>query len=112
MFTTRLLRYLKPESKRPRRKQTAQERRSAFRPRLEMLEDRTLLRITLTGAPPWLEQGPGPTLGGQTEGIGLDILPADLNPTNPVSGAIQAIAADPANANRIFVGTVNGGIWR
>src|SRR5947209_10776165 len=56
------------------------------------------------GADPktWLEQGPGPTLEGQTEGL--------LN--NPVSGAINAIAPSPSDANVEYVGTVNGGIWR
>jgi hypothetical protein len=29
-----------------------------------------------------------------------------------VAGAINAIAADPTNANIVFVATVNGGIWR
>lgn len=47
-------------------------------------------------APRWIEQGPGPAPG---DG-GL------------VSGAIQAIAADPIDKDRVFVATVNGGIWR
>jgi hypothetical protein len=31
---------------------------------------------------------------------------------NPVAGAIQAIAVDPNNANTLYVGTVNGGVWK
>lgn len=52
----------------------------------------------------WIEQGPGPTTNGQTQGL--------TNPTNPVSGAINAIATDPINSNLVYVGTVNGGIWK
>jgi hypothetical protein len=71
-------------------------------PRLEVLEDRTLPSITLTGVPNFIPQGPGPIVSGQTEGL-----------TNgPVTGAVNAIAPDPSNANRVFIGTVNGGIWR
>jgi hypothetical protein len=87
-------------------------RRSAFgrlhRPRkstilrFEILEDRTLPSFTLTGVPTWIPQGPGPTFSGQTEGL----------TNNPVTGAVKAIAADPSNANRLFIGTVNGGIWK
>jgi hypothetical protein len=50
----------------------------------------------------WREQGPGPTLNGQAEGL----------PDNPVSGAINAIAVDYRHPGRIYVGTVNGGIWK
>jgi hypothetical protein len=72
--------------------------------RLEYLEDRTLLStiptMTLSGDPFWAQQGPGP------------IEPPGSPVTfPPVAGAINAIAADPTNANRVFVATVNGGIW-
>ena len=50
----------------------------------------------------WVEQGPGPTLGGQAEGL--------LN--NPVSGAVNAIAVSPRDRDVVYVGTVNGGIWK
>lgn len=53
-------------------------------------------------APSWVEQGPGPTLDGAAEGL--------LN--NPVAGAINAIAVDPIDADVVYVGTVNGGIWK
>src|SRR5437868_4047878 len=75
---------------------------------LEPLEDRTLPSATLSGVANWVEQGPGPINGGQVEGIS----PLKLAFQNPVAGAVQAIAVDPSDANRVFVGTVNGGIWR
>lgn len=60
------------------------------------------IEIIATGIPEWVAQGPGPITGGQVAGI------AD----QPVTGAINAIAAHPANPAIIYVGTVNGGIWR
>jgi len=55
-----------------------------------------------TAALPWQEQGPGSIT---TDDFGaLARLPA--------SGAIQAIAVHPQNPDIVFVGTVNGGIWR
>src|SRR5690349_13413892 len=53
------------------------------------------------GAPAWVEQGPGPILNGQDEG---------LPGPNPVAGAINAIV--PISAATVFVGTVNGGVWK
>jgi hypothetical protein len=50
----------------------------------------------------WLEQGPAPTLNGQTEGL--------VN--NPVAGAINAIAASPSDPDLVYVGAVNGGVWK
>jgi hypothetical protein len=50
----------------------------------------------------WVEQGPGPIINGQDVGL--------TNPTNPVSGAINAIA--PLDANTVYVGAVNGGVWK
>src|SRR5262245_24911780 len=73
-----------------------------LRPAIELLEDRSVPAISLTGVPTWVERGPGPLLHGQTEGF-LDA---------PVSGAIRTIAPDPTDANTVLVGSVNGGIWR
>ena len=67
--------------------------RRARRPWLERLESRIVLST-------WIEQGPGPILGGLVEGL----------PT--VTGAVEAIAADPHNADVVFVGAVNGGVWK
>jgi len=50
----------------------------------------------------WIEQGPGPILAGQTEGI----------TNNPVSGGVNAIAIAPGDGNTVYAGTVNGGIWK
>lgn len=49
----------------------------------------------------WKEQGPGPILHGQSQGI----------PGNPVSGACNALALDLENGVT-YVATVNGGIWK
>ena len=49
----------------------------------------------------WVAQGPGPTLNGQNEGI----------PGNPVSGSIISIATS-TNADLVYVGTTNGGVWK
>jgi hypothetical protein len=62
--------------------------------------------IVASGAAPamaqWTEQGPGPTLDGQTEGL----------PGNPVSGAVNAIAVDYAHPGTVYLATVNGGVWK
>ena len=46
--------------------------------------------------PQWIEQGPGSIAPGE-----------QFNQ----AGAIHAVLVDPDNTNRIFVGSVNGGIW-
>lgn len=53
----------------------------------------------------WSAQGPGPTVGGQTENI-LVPLP------EPVVGAIHTVVAHPTNADIMYIGAANGGIWR
>ncbi|MGK7880330.1 MAG: WD40/YVTN/BNR-like repeat-containing protein, partial [Crocosphaera sp.] len=58
--------------------------------------------IIETGIPPWLEQGPSTISGGQV------LIPPD----NPVSGAINAVAPHPFDANIMYIASVNGGIWR
>lgn len=47
-------------------------------------------------------KGPAPITGGQVENLG----------NGPVTGAVQALAPNPANADELWVGSVNGGIWR
>lgn len=50
----------------------------------------------------WQAVGPGPAYGGQVEGI-----------TNrEVTGAVNALAPHPSNASILYVGAVNGGVWR
>ena len=68
----------------------------------EALERRRLLSITTFGVPRWVEQGPHPVVDGQPL----------TGPPIPVTGAINAAAPDPGNVNRLFIGAVNGGIWR
>jgi hypothetical protein len=50
----------------------------------------------------WIPQGPAPIENG----------PAKASPNNEVAGAIRAVAAHPSNPDVIYVGTVNGGIWK
>src|SRR4051794_36452773 len=63
----------------------------------EPLEARRLLSIGTTGVPSWEDQGP------HGLGIGDDYL---------FSGAVNSVAVDPINPDRLFVATVSGGIWR
>jgi hypothetical protein len=51
---------------------------------------------------PHAVQGPGPSQNGQVEGI----------PGRPVTGAVNALAAHPANPDVLYLGAVNGGVWR
>src|SRR5262245_34733556 len=71
-------------------------------PLLEVLEDRTLPSVTLSGVPEWAERGPGPINN-------LDSVLAP--PNNAASGAVQSIAVNPNDPTNIVVGTVNGGVW-
>ncbi len=68
----------------------------------ESLEPRNLLALTTVGVPDWIEQGPGPITGGQTVGI----------TDNPVTGSINALFAHPTNADILFAGGSDGGVWR
>src|SRR5262249_55668485 len=72
--------------------------------RLERLEDRTLPAVNLAGIPDWLDLGPAPIAGGQSD--------TDNAHKNEVAGAINAIAIDPIAPGRAYVGSTNGGIWR
>ena len=73
--------------------------------RIEQFEERALLSIGT-----WMPLGPSPIINGQTE----NVAPKDPlgNYLNQVVGAIQAVAVSPTNADLMYVGTVNGGIWR
>lgn len=72
-------------------------RRRCRRLTLELLESRVMPAL---GTPAWLAQGPAPI----------------VNPNDtfgsPNDGAVNGIAADPANANNMFIATVNGGVWK
>jgi hypothetical protein len=74
-----------------------------FKPILERLEDRSLLSISLSGIPNWVEQGPGPVVGYAGE--------ASVPQTSV--GAIESAVVEPtATGYIVYAGTVNGGIWR
>src|SRR5687767_4892271 len=51
----------------------------------------------------WKPQGPGPAVDGQIENV---------VPDNEVVGAIHTVLTHPTNPKTIWVGTVNGGVWR
>ena len=61
---------------------------------------------TSISAPPasgfWINEGPAPGIDGQE----------DVAPDDQINGAIQAIAVDPTNADVMYIGSVNGGIWK
>ncbi len=61
-----------------------------------------MLSVTLLGVPNWLEQGPAPQTDAQLT----------VPPNNPAGGAVQSIAINPNDTSNIFIGTVNGGVWR
>lgn len=51
--------------------------------------------------PSWVPLGPSPIPNGQTQ-----------TTSSPVSGRVTAIEIDPADANRVYVGTAQGGVYR
>ena len=57
------------------------------------------------GSQTWVPIGPGPVADGQSEGI---VGP----PANAVSGAVQVVLPHPVNAEILYAGSVNGGVWR
>ena len=54
----------------------------------------------------WAAGGPGPITGGQAIGT------PNNTANDLVNGAIKSVAAHPTDASTIYVGTVNGGIWK
>jgi photosystem II stability/assembly factor-like uncharacterized protein len=76
---------------RPPGRRRSPERRLLF---LEPLEDRTLLTAA------WTALGPAPL--SNAEGVSIF----------PVSGRITGIAADPSNANVVYIATAGGGLWK
>ncbi|MBS1795946.1 MAG: proprotein convertase P-domain-containing protein [Acidobacteria bacterium] len=83
------------------------EKDKPFDPQLRIAaireEDARAARLAnLPGPTPvWQEIGPNPQPEGQT-----------INVTTPVSGRVSAIAVHPANANIVYVGTAQGGLFR
>jgi hypothetical protein len=57
----------------------------------------------------WQAQGPGPATDGQVENVqeqGSGVV------DDQVVGAIHTVAAHPTNANVLYAGATNGGIWK
>lgn len=52
----------------------------------------------------WTSIGPGPIVEGQTAGLTAQ--------QNPVSGAVNVVAPHPTDSSILYVGAVNGGVWR
>ena len=85
-----------PDSRRrPTRKTTAFRPGSPFRP-LEVLEDRKLLALNFSAVGPFAME----PVGGAN------------NPFVPYVGAVQNVVPSPADAKIIWIGTINGGVWR
>ena len=64
-------------------------------------------RAVSLAAPAWVEQGPGPILNGEEEGIS-----GGTGVRNPVAGAINAILPNSTSADILYVGAVSGGVWK
>lgn len=64
----------------------------------------TSMRAELrTVAATWLAQGPSPIRLGQVENV---------SPDNEVAGAVHAVLPHPGNADILYLGSVNGGVWK
>src|SRR6266404_1108885 len=65
--------------------------------------------FTVPTTPVWTALGPAPIPNGQT-------IPADVNGVSltqsPVSGRVTSVAIDPANANIVYVGAAQGGVYK
>ncbi len=69
-------------------------------PKLCMLP--ALVLITTALQAQWIQQGPGPSKNGQVENI----------TDGEIVGAINCVTPHPTDANILYAGAVNGGIWR
>ncbi len=62
------------------------------------------LRVPERTLPRWLAIGPSTIPSGQTD--------TTAGPAQPVSGRLQAIAVHPTNANIVYAGGAQGGVWK
>jgi hypothetical protein len=79
------------------------------------VEEKTMMKLSVQSAPilfmsyigatggTWTAQGPAPTTNAQVQ---------NLAPNSEVDGAIHAVVAHPTDPNIMYVGAVNGGVWR
>src|ERR1044071_4039933 len=58
--------------------------------------------LATAAQPSWVAQGPSPATGGQVENLS----------EGEVSGALKSIAVHPSAPNVVYVGSVNGGVWK
>lgn len=77
-----------------RQRREALHRRRPFH--VEALEDRRVLAT-------WVPAGPSPILNGAVEKV---------DPDNEVSGAIHQVLAHPTDADILYIGATNGGVWK
>ena len=82
--------------RRPSRRTTT--RHLSRRAGLETLERRELLAAEI-----WQPIGPFSATNGQVE---------NANPNNQVTGAIHSVLANPTDADTLFIGATNGGVWK
>ncbi len=73
--------------------------------RLESLESREVPAIIQNGLPSWLSAGPTAVQNNAPDGIAGTF-------NDPAAGPITGVAPDPTEANRTYVATGGGGIWR
>jgi IPT/TIG domain/PKD-like domain len=57
----------------------------------------------VVGDPAWINLGPAPVPNGQTQ---------QFPNVTPVSGRATCVVVDPANSNKVYLGTAQGGVWR
>ena len=72
-------------------------------------------QLVFTSAPfRWVEQGAGPANAGTPPtgtGTGVDVVPG-TGTGGPVAGAINVVVVHPGLPNTMYVGAVNGGVWK
>ncbi|MYK47872.1 MAG: leucine-rich repeat protein [Gammaproteobacteria bacterium] len=66
-------------------------------------------RLPTVNSNAWLPQGPGAT--GRNGGL-LDGQVENVEPNNAVIGAIHTVLAHPTDADILYIGAVNGGVWK
>lgn len=82
-------------------------RKPGMRPRIGSFDvlERWLLMAgnpTLTGVPNWVSEGPAP----------IDNAQLIAAPNNAASGSVESIAVNPFDATQVYLGAVNGGVWK
>lgn len=59
--------------------------------------------LPTVGGAGWVSVGPGPIINGQLENI---------FPDNEAAGAVHAVAAHPTDPDILYIGAINGGVWK